>query len=83
LGATIDVKELLDDGKLLALFNQFDTDNTGTITKDNIITAMHKIGHDITQQELDEIIALHDIEKNNIISLDEFKALLLDLDDVK
>ena len=48
LGATIDVKDFLDDRKLLALFNQFDTDNSGTITKDNITTAMNKIGHDIT-----------------------------------
>ena len=43
---------------------------------------MNKIGHEITQAELDEIMAEHDLEKNNVITFYEFKALLLDLDDV-
>ena len=73
----------MDDGKLYALFNQFDTDNSGKITRMNIVTAMNKIGHDITQQELDEIMAEHDLEKNDVISFYEFKALLLDMDDVE
>lgn len=79
----MDVKQFLDDGKLYALFNQFDTDNSGKITRMNIVTAMNKIGHDITQQELDEIMAEHDLEKNDVISFYEFKALLLDMDDVE
>ena len=49
LVATLDVKQFLDDRMLLAIFNQFDTDGSGTITQDNIINAMSKIGHDITQ----------------------------------
>ena len=44
---------------------------------------MAKIGHDITQDDLDQIMAEHDIERNDVISFYEFKALLLDLDDVK
>jgi len=40
LMATLDVKTFLDDSKLNALFSQFDTDGTGNITKDNIVTAM-------------------------------------------
>ena len=43
---------------------------------------MSKIGHDITQHELDEIMAQHDLEKNDVITFYEFKALLLDLTDV-
>jgi len=53
LVATLDVKAFLDDSKVQALFSQFDTDNSGKITKENIVTAMAKIGHDITQAELD------------------------------
>ena len=79
----MDVKSFLDDGKLYALFNQFDTDNSGSITRSNIVTAMNKIGHDITQAELDEIMAEHDLEKNDVISFYEFKALLLDMDDIE
>ena len=49
LVATLDVKAFLDDSKLKALFTQFDTDGSGKITKENIVTAMDKIGHKITQ----------------------------------
>lgn len=44
---------------------------------------MNKIGHSITQAELDEIMAEHDLEKNDVISFYEFKALLLDMDDIE
>ena len=47
------MKAFLDDNKLRALFMTFDTDNSGTITRDNIVSAMHKVGHEITQTELD------------------------------
>jgi len=43
---------------------------------------MQKIGHGITQEELEAIMKQHDIERNNVISYYEFKALLLDLDDL-
>jgi|TARA_B110000285_G_C15033819_1_gene568146 Ca2+-binding EF-hand superfamily protein len=42
--ATMDVKQFLDESNLQAIFSQFDTDGSGTITKDNIIVAMEKIG---------------------------------------
>ena len=47
------------------------------------MAAMVKIGHEITQQELDDIMREHDIEKNNVLSYIEFKALLLDINDIK
>jgi len=48
LMATSDIKILLDDGKLNALFGYFDTDNDGLITETDIVTAMKQIGHQIT-----------------------------------
>ena len=48
LVATVDVMKFLDDQMLQAIFNQFDTDSSGEITQQNIITAMNKIGHSIT-----------------------------------
>ena len=77
--ATLNVKEFLDDNKLQAMFNQFDTDGSGVITKENIVTAMQKIGHSITQDELDTIMKEHDIEKNGVISFKEFKYIFLDV----
>jgi len=46
------------------LYNQFDTDQSGIITKDNIVAAMAKVGHAITQEELDEIMEQHDLAKD-------------------
>jgi Ca2+-binding EF-hand superfamily protein len=45
--ATINVMQFIDDQMLQAIFNQFDTDGSGKITQENIITAMNKIGHQI------------------------------------
>jgi len=81
--ATMDVKRFLDEEKLNALFNQFDTDGSGKITKDNIISAMNKVGHDLTQEELDTIMEQHDLAKDGVISKQEFKALLLDITDLE
>lgn len=40
LSATIQVKSILTDEKLHAIFKQFDTDSKGKITADNIVKAM-------------------------------------------
>lgn len=44
---------------------------------------MEKIGHDITKHELDDIMKQHDLMHNNIITFYEFKAMVLDLNDVQ
>jgi calcium-dependent protein kinase len=40
LSATIDAKSFLNDQRLLAVFNQFDTDGSQKITEENIYLAM-------------------------------------------
>lgn len=47
LAATLDVKAFLNEEKLNAIFSQFDTDNSGSISRDNIVTALAKMGHEI------------------------------------
>lgn len=81
--ATLDMKSFLNENKLQAVFNQFDTDGSGVITKENIITAMIKIGHDINQEELDTIMQEHDIEKNGVISYLEFKYIFMGCEEEK
>lgn len=61
LVATLDVQRFLDDNKLKAVFHQFDTDGSGSITKDNIINAMNKIGRPVSHKDLDEIMEEHDL----------------------
>lgn len=40
------------------------------------------MGHEITQEELDASMKQHDLEKNDKINKDEFKALFLDTSDL-
>lgn len=47
--ATLDVTTALDNFSLKAIFSQFDTDNSGFITRDNIVTALDKMGQNINQ----------------------------------
>lgn len=60
LAATMDVRNFLTDSKLKAVFQQFDTDNSGSITAENIKLAMQKMGKEISLQEVQEMIRQHD-----------------------
>ena len=75
----MDVTARMTECELVELYNQFDTDHSGSITKENIIAAMAKVGHDITQEDLDHIMAQHDLAGDGVLSYMEFKALLLDI----
>lgn len=60
IAATIDLETFMNEKQFNALFNEFDTDGSGNISPENIVTAMNKIGHQITQEELQEIMKMHD-----------------------
>ena len=68
LVATMDVQNFLDEQKFNALFQQFDTDGSGNITAENIVSAMQMLGHEITQEELENIMDQHDLAKDGVIS---------------
>ena len=61
--------------KLQTIFNQFDTDNSGNITPENIKFAMQKLGQEIPQQEIDAIIEKHDKNDDGLIQFDEFAQI--------
>lgn len=75
LSATISVKEILTEEKLLAIFKQFDTDATGKITGKNIVDAFKKLGHTITNNEVKEIMEKHDLKKDGYLTYDEFRLI--------
>jgi len=60
-----------------AIFQQFDTDSSGKITKDNIYFAMQKLGQEISHDEIEEMIAKHDIKGDGVLSFEEFKAIFI------
>ena len=53
IAATINVKTYLNDDKIRGIFNSFDIDNTGYITKSNLKLSFSKYGRKITDKEID------------------------------
>ena len=78
LSATIDVRSFLTEQKMQAIFQQFDTDNSGKITQENIFFAMQKLGQEIARDEISEMIAQHDIKGDGVLSYEEFKCIFFD-----
>ncbi|KAJ3643206.1 hypothetical protein Zmor_025930 [Zophobas morio] len=66
-----------DDSKeLMEAFRVFDLDNNGYITRDELRTAMEKIGEPVTEVQLTEFITLADTDKDGRINYEEFARLL-------
>lgn len=82
LSATINVKTFLNDQRLLAVFNQFDTDNSNKITEENIYLAMQKLGQEISKDEIHEMMLKHDQTKDGMLSFEEFKSIFINKDTI-
>jgi calcium-dependent protein kinase len=80
IAATIDVRKIInqDERKLKAIFNSFDVDNTGFISRDNLKLAFSKYGRLITNEEIDNIMKEHDKKHTDAIDFQEFKTMVLD-----
>lgn len=55
----------------------FDRDNNGYITLDELQRAMQMIGENVTDAQLNEMLALADLDKDGRINYEEFARLLL------
>ena len=75
LAATINVNTFMTDQKLQTIFQQFDTDNSGHITHENIKNAMQKLGLEISKKEIEEMISKHDVKGNNVLDFEEFALI--------
>ena len=80
LAATVSCRTVLTNEMLWALFKHFDTDDSGYITPENIREAMEKAGKKISDTEMKEVMREHDIEKNGLISFEEFKQMFRGFD---
>lgn len=75
LAATVELKKVLTYDRLWALFKYFDTDNSGYITPANLREAFAKSGKMLSKEEMSQILELHDLEKNGVLSFDEFRQI--------
>jgi len=59
-----------------AAFRVFDKDNNGFITRDELKTAMELLGEQMTDDDIDNMIAMADLNKDGKIDYEEFTRLL-------
>lgn len=61
---------------LTRLFKRFDVDDTGFISKQNLIDAFQRLGRtNITLEQVTQMISVHDIAKDGQVSFSEFKKI--------
>ena len=60
------------------VFQSFDTDSSGMLSKEEFSTAMSKIVPELTQLDLEKLFNIIDYDKNQSISYTEFLAATLD-----
>ena len=54
----------------------FDQNQDGSISKDEIVFSFSKFGIEITEQQINEIMEIHDSNNDGTIDLIEFKKML-------
>ncbi|XP_068149275.1 calcium-binding protein E63-1 isoform X4 [Drosophila tropicalis] len=62
---------------LIAAFRVFDRDGNGFITRDELQTAMEMIGEPLNEQQLEQLLAIADLDQDGRINYEEFTRLLL------
>lgn len=62
---------------LVAAFRVFDRDKNGFITKDELRLAMELIDESMTEEGLNELIKMADVDKDGRINYEEFAKMLL------
>ncbi|XP_022835305.1 calcium-binding protein E63-1 isoform X1 [Spodoptera litura] len=62
---------------LLAAFKVFDRDDNGYITRDELRAALEMIGEPVTDAQLNQVLALGDIDHDGRIDYEEFVKMLL------
>ncbi|XP_047532944.1 calcium-binding protein E63-1 isoform X1 [Vanessa atalanta] len=62
---------------LLAAFKVFDRDDNGYITRDELRSALEIIGEPVTDAQLNQVLALGDIDHDGRIDYEEFVKMLL------
>ena len=82
IAATLQTKKILNDSRLKVLFKEFDVDNSGHITKENLKEAFERLDKIVTKSEIKEILEKHDHAGDGRLSFQEFKIMMLGEDDI-
>lgn len=80
IASAMNVKQLLqkDERPLKAIFQQFDTDNSGKITAENLHFAFKKLGQTLCEDDIKMLIKQHDSSGNGTLEYAEVKQIFFD-----
>lgn len=77
LAASLTARRLLNENRLLMLFREFDTDDSGFITKENLEEAFTKLEKPLSKAEIEQMMKDHDTSKDGKISFEEFCQIFI------
>jgi len=73
IAATLEAQGQLDEDQILQAFDRLDIDNTGTISKENMMDFFRDTG--VTDKEIEQMLREADDDKNGQVSFNEFLAM--------
>ncbi|KAJ9528579.1 hypothetical protein QJQ45_020442 [Haematococcus lacustris] len=76
LAATMHITKLNKEDNMIEAFRHFDKDNSGFITKDEIITALREVGEEPDEVEVQTIIKSVDKNGDGTIDYEEFCVMM-------
>lgn len=77
LAALFPVEKYATRERLESLFEKFKGTNHDYISKRDLREAFSKLGHNITSEEIYQVMGEHDLDGDNHIMFDEFKKMIL------
>jgi calcium-dependent protein kinase len=75
LAATFSSKILVNEGMIWEVFKRFDTDRSGYITVDKLKEVLRRLGKAVTDEEVQDMIAEVDLDRDGKISFEEFEKV--------
>lgn len=70
-----DFENLFSVSKLIDIFNEIDSDKSGNLDLNEIITCFKKLGYVITNEQCKDLLRKVDTDSNGEISFDEFRTV--------
>jgi len=80
---SLNLKRGLTDDDLVAAFYDADIDRTGLLNIDEVRRIMHQMDPNFPMEDIKELMKFVDVDQDGKMSLDEFKSLFRQFENVK